>query len=227
MSGERIMHQVADVNHGPDGLSVLFGPGELHEPGGLPDGVRFRAVVADDVDRQIAPAWAQPPGPAAVSGGPRPRRKRLPRRRRRKPPRRARGSSGRGYAALAGHPCRGLRHGAGVSRPGRGGRPARAGARHFVRLCDQWAGAVPVNDGSPCAAAVHAGAVGGPGGTAVPFGDDGHAHPHPDGDRYHDNHTDPDADANGYGHERGVCHLREQRVLRPLPVRGDQCEQRV
>ena len=64
MSGERIMWQVADVNHGPDGMSVLYGPGELHESGGLPAGVRFRAVVADDVDRQIAPAWAQPEPPA-------------------------------------------------------------------------------------------------------------------------------------------------------------------
>ena len=65
MSGERIMWQVADVNHGPDGLAVEFGPGELHESGDLPVGVRFRAVVADDIDRQIAPAWAQPaPAPA-------------------------------------------------------------------------------------------------------------------------------------------------------------------
>ena len=29
MSGERIMHQVVAPVHGPDGLSVLFGPGEL------------------------------------------------------------------------------------------------------------------------------------------------------------------------------------------------------
>ena len=63
MSGERIMWQVTDVNHGPDGMSVQYGPGELHEPGGLPEGIRFRAVVADDVDREIAPAWAQPAPP--------------------------------------------------------------------------------------------------------------------------------------------------------------------
>ena len=64
MSGERIMHQVVDATYGPDGLTVLFGPGELHESGGLPEGVGFRAVVADDVDREIAPAWAQPAPPA-------------------------------------------------------------------------------------------------------------------------------------------------------------------
>ena len=64
MSGERIMWQVSDVNHGPDGMSVDYGPGELHEPGSLPVGVRFRAVIADDVDRQIAPAYAQPAPPA-------------------------------------------------------------------------------------------------------------------------------------------------------------------
>lgn len=66
MSGERIMHQVVGVNHGPDGLSVEYGPGELHESGSLPEGVGFRAVIADDIDREIAPAWALPaPSPAA------------------------------------------------------------------------------------------------------------------------------------------------------------------
>ena len=62
---QRIMHQVVDATYGPDGLTVLYGPGELHDPGTLPEGVGFRAVVADDVARAVAPAWAQPaPAPA-------------------------------------------------------------------------------------------------------------------------------------------------------------------
>ena len=74
MSGERIMWQVTAPVHGPDGLSVDYGPGELHESGGLPAGVGFRAVIADDIDREIAPAWAQPapPPPAAPPPAPEP-----------------------------------------------------------------------------------------------------------------------------------------------------------
>ena len=63
MNDQRIMHQVVDATYGPDGLTVLYGPGELHEPGDLPVGVGFRAVVADDVARAVAPAWAQPAPP--------------------------------------------------------------------------------------------------------------------------------------------------------------------
>jgi hypothetical protein len=59
----RIMHMVSEAHYEADGLTVAYGAGELHEPGSLPDGVRYREVVADDALRATAPAHARPPEP--------------------------------------------------------------------------------------------------------------------------------------------------------------------
>lgn len=53
-----IKHMVTDVNFGEDGHTVTYGPGELHDPGSLPDGVRYKEVLATDAQRDTAPAHA-------------------------------------------------------------------------------------------------------------------------------------------------------------------------
>ena len=60
MGDSKIMHMITDVHHGPDGLSVDYGPGELHEPGTLPEGIGYREVLAGDAQIATAPAHAQP-----------------------------------------------------------------------------------------------------------------------------------------------------------------------
>ena len=53
------MNMVSDVVHGPDGNSVLYGPGEMHDPGSLPEGVAYREVLVTEEQIAAAPAHAQ------------------------------------------------------------------------------------------------------------------------------------------------------------------------
>ena len=59
MGDVKHMHMVSDVVHGPDGHSVEYGPGELHDPGSLPDGVPYRDVLVTEAEAATAPAHAK------------------------------------------------------------------------------------------------------------------------------------------------------------------------
>ena len=52
-------HQVTSPVHAADGMTVLYGPGELHEPGSLPAGVPYAEVVADEAGVAASPVHAQ------------------------------------------------------------------------------------------------------------------------------------------------------------------------
>lgn len=56
----KIMHMVSETAYEADGLTVAYGAGEMHDPGSLPDGVRYREVVASDAVLATAPAHARP-----------------------------------------------------------------------------------------------------------------------------------------------------------------------
>ena len=51
----KVMHMVAEATYGPDGLTVVYGAGELHAPGSLPDGVPYREVLASEDFAASAP----------------------------------------------------------------------------------------------------------------------------------------------------------------------------
>jgi len=59
----KIAHMVAETQYEPDGLTVVYGAGELHAPGSLPDGVPFREVLASEDFAATAPAASEPPPP--------------------------------------------------------------------------------------------------------------------------------------------------------------------
>ena len=61
----KIAHMVAETQYEPDGLTVVYGAGELHAPGSLPDGVPFREVLASEDFAATAPAASEPPPPPA------------------------------------------------------------------------------------------------------------------------------------------------------------------
>lgn len=52
-------HQVTSPVHDADGMTVLYGPGELHEPGSLPAGVPYAEVLADEAALAASPVHAQ------------------------------------------------------------------------------------------------------------------------------------------------------------------------
>jgi hypothetical protein len=64
--GTRVMHMVADAHYDADGMTVLYGTGEFHEPGSLPDGVRYREVAATKAQRVSAPVHATVTGPERI-----------------------------------------------------------------------------------------------------------------------------------------------------------------
>ena len=59
MGERRIMHMVASAEYGEDGLTVLYGGGEVHEVGDLPDDIPIREVIMSDWEIALAPAAAQ------------------------------------------------------------------------------------------------------------------------------------------------------------------------
>ena len=59
MAEARRYHQVTSPIHAADGMTVLYGPGELHEPGSLPGGVPYTEVVADEAAVAASPVHAQ------------------------------------------------------------------------------------------------------------------------------------------------------------------------
>jgi hypothetical protein len=54
----KLMHMVSETVYGPDGQTVTYGAGELHDPGSLPAGVPYREVVASDEFAATAPEHA-------------------------------------------------------------------------------------------------------------------------------------------------------------------------
>ena len=59
MGVRRIMHMVAAAQYDDDGLTVLYGGGEVHEVGDLPDDIPIREVIMSDWEIALAPAAAQ------------------------------------------------------------------------------------------------------------------------------------------------------------------------
>lgn len=55
------MDMVTETQYDASGLKVLYGTGEYHEPGTLPDGVPHDEVLADEAQIAGAPAHAQSP----------------------------------------------------------------------------------------------------------------------------------------------------------------------
>jgi hypothetical protein len=64
--GTRVMHMVTDAHYDAGGMTVLYGTGELHEPGSLPGGVTYREVAATEAQRVSAPVHATVTGPDRV-----------------------------------------------------------------------------------------------------------------------------------------------------------------
>jgi hypothetical protein len=61
----RVMHMVAEATYAADGLTVVYGAGELHPPGSLPEGVPYREVLASEEFAATAPPASEPPPPPA------------------------------------------------------------------------------------------------------------------------------------------------------------------
>lgn len=59
MGDPKRYHQVTSPVHAADGMTVEYGPGELHEPGSLPDGVPYAEVLADEAAVAASPVHAQ------------------------------------------------------------------------------------------------------------------------------------------------------------------------
>jgi len=58
VADSKLMHMVTDTSYAADGQTVLYGAGELHDPGSLPDGVGYREVVASGAMQDTAPEHA-------------------------------------------------------------------------------------------------------------------------------------------------------------------------
>jgi hypothetical protein len=54
------MHMVTAVVHDASDMTVLYGPGEYHEPGTLPDGVPYSETLVSEAQLAASPAHAQP-----------------------------------------------------------------------------------------------------------------------------------------------------------------------
>ena len=59
MGVRRIMHMVAAAQYDDDGLTILYGGGEVHEVGDLPDDIPIREVIMSDWEIALAPKAAQ------------------------------------------------------------------------------------------------------------------------------------------------------------------------
>lgn len=65
MAEVKHMQMVSLPVHSTDGLAVEYGPGELHEPGSLPEGVPYTDVLVTDAQAAWAPVHAQQAAPKA------------------------------------------------------------------------------------------------------------------------------------------------------------------